>query len=179
MSTLRASLDRQLNHGATDLLVAQIHGNQTALKLLRASGARNPDLRLIRAAQRRIDVETGTLGLRLRALQSRPGLAYLILLDGDGQHLPEEIPAFLAEANSSGAAMLIGALAVTVMLTWQRGAQVVTSKRIAQEGSLSAFIEEMRRRLEKTIGTLAPGFEADIVTDQQAPIYLVLAQFNR
>ncbi len=42
--------------------------------------------------------------------------------------------------------LLIGALAVTVMLTWQRGAQIVTSKRIAQEGSLSAFVDEMRRR---------------------------------
>jgi KUP system potassium uptake protein len=42
--------------------------------------------------------------------------------------------------------LLIGALAVTVMLTWQRGARIVTSKRIAQEGSLPAFIDEMRRR---------------------------------
>ncbi len=41
--------------------------------------------------------------------------------------------------------LLIGALAVTVMLTWRRGAQIVTSKRIAQEGSLAAFVEEMRR----------------------------------
>ncbi len=42
--------------------------------------------------------------------------------------------------------LLIGALAVTVMLTWRRGARIVTSKRIALEGSLSAFVEEMRRR---------------------------------
>jgi glycosyltransferase involved in cell wall biosynthesis len=33
---------------------------------------------------------------------------YVLLLDGDGQHLPEEIPAFLAEANRSGAQMILG-----------------------------------------------------------------------
>jgi glycosyltransferase involved in cell wall biosynthesis len=44
----------------------------------------------------------------LRALQARAGIRFVILLDGDGQHLPEEIPAFLAAANTTGAAMLIG-----------------------------------------------------------------------
>jgi len=42
--------------------------------------------------------------------------------------------------------LLIGVLAMTVMLTWQRGARIVTAKRIALEGSLAAFVEEMRRR---------------------------------
>lgn len=44
----------------------------------------------------------------LRALSARDRIEYIIILDGDGQHLPEEIPRFLAEANRSGAAMLVG-----------------------------------------------------------------------
>jgi glycosyltransferase involved in cell wall biosynthesis len=44
----------------------------------------------------------------LRHLLGRPGLEYLILLDGDGQHLPEEIPLFLAAATATGASLLIG-----------------------------------------------------------------------
>jgi glycosyltransferase involved in cell wall biosynthesis len=44
----------------------------------------------------------------LRALSERPGIEYIIILDGDGQHLPEEIPAFIDEANASGAAMVLG-----------------------------------------------------------------------
>src|SRR5438045_6481652 len=36
------------------------------------------------------------------------GATYVIVLDGDGQHLPEEIPHFLAAAASSGAKLLIG-----------------------------------------------------------------------
>jgi glycosyltransferase involved in cell wall biosynthesis len=33
---------------------------------------------------------------------------YFLILDGDGQHLPEEIPLFIAEANRSGAQLIIG-----------------------------------------------------------------------
>ena len=36
------------------------------------------------------------------------GSTYVIVLDGDGQHLPEEIPQFLAAAASTGAKLLIG-----------------------------------------------------------------------
>jgi glycosyltransferase involved in cell wall biosynthesis len=36
--------------------------------------ARNPDLRVIRAAQRRIDMEPGALGMRLRALRASDGV---------------------------------------------------------------------------------------------------------
>lgn len=36
------------------------------------------------------------------------GFDYVLLLDGDGQHLPEEIPLFLEEAARSGAHMIIG-----------------------------------------------------------------------
>lgn len=36
------------------------------------------------------------------------GATYAIVLDGDGQHLPEEIPNFLAAAESSAAKVLIG-----------------------------------------------------------------------
>ncbi|HKP93537.1 MAG TPA: glycosyltransferase family 2 protein [Chthoniobacterales bacterium] len=36
------------------------------------------------------------------------GSTYVIVLDGDGQHLPEEIAHFLAAAESSGAKLLIG-----------------------------------------------------------------------
>lgn len=36
------------------------------------------------------------------------GFQYVLILDGDGQHLPEEIPAFLEEANRSGAPFVVG-----------------------------------------------------------------------
>jgi len=43
----------------------------------------------------------------LRALTER-GFQYIQILDGDGQHLPEEIPRFLEEANSSRSHIIIG-----------------------------------------------------------------------
>jgi glycosyltransferase involved in cell wall biosynthesis len=36
------------------------------------------------------------------------GATYVIILDGDGQHLPEEIDRFIATAASSGAKLLVG-----------------------------------------------------------------------
>lgn len=36
------------------------------------------------------------------------GLHYIVILDGDGQHLPEEIDRFIASASSTGAGLLIG-----------------------------------------------------------------------
>ena len=44
----------------------------------------------------------------LRALAERPGLEYALILDGDGQHAPEEIPRFLTAANETKAPMLVG-----------------------------------------------------------------------
>jgi glycosyltransferase involved in cell wall biosynthesis len=44
----------------------------------------------------------------LRALTERPGIEYILILDGDGQHLPEEIPHFIQQAKSSGAPMIVG-----------------------------------------------------------------------
>jgi glycosyltransferase involved in cell wall biosynthesis len=44
----------------------------------------------------------------LRALTSREGLDWILILDGDGQHLPEEIPHFLAAANEHDAPMIVG-----------------------------------------------------------------------
>lgn len=44
----------------------------------------------------------------LRALSERAGIEYALILDGDGQHAPEEIPRFLARANETRAAMLVG-----------------------------------------------------------------------
>lgn len=44
----------------------------------------------------------------LRALSARDRIEYIIILDGDGQHLPEEIPRFIDEANRTGAAMFVG-----------------------------------------------------------------------
>jgi glycosyltransferase involved in cell wall biosynthesis len=42
-----------------------------------------------------------------RALMER-GFPFVLILDGDGQHLPEEIPAFIEEVNRSGAAFVVG-----------------------------------------------------------------------
>lgn len=36
------------------------------------------------------------------------GVKYVLILDGDGQHRPEEIPEFLAAANRTGAPFLLG-----------------------------------------------------------------------
>ncbi len=44
----------------------------------------------------------------LRALTSRADIAWVLILDGDGQHLPEEIPHFLAAANETGGEMIVG-----------------------------------------------------------------------
>jgi len=44
----------------------------------------------------------------LKALSERPGIEYALVLDGDGQHAPEEIPRFLAAANETQAHMLVG-----------------------------------------------------------------------
>jgi len=44
----------------------------------------------------------------LRNLLDRPGVEFILILDGDGQHLPEEIPNFLAGANATGAPMIVG-----------------------------------------------------------------------
>ena len=44
----------------------------------------------------------------LRRLSARDGVQYILILDGDGQHLPEEIPLFLEEANRSRAPMIVG-----------------------------------------------------------------------
>jgi glycosyltransferase involved in cell wall biosynthesis len=44
----------------------------------------------------------------LRNLAARSGIEYILVLDGDGQHSPEEIPRFLDEANRSHAPMLVG-----------------------------------------------------------------------
>ena len=44
----------------------------------------------------------------LRALLDGAGVEFILVLDGDGQHLPEEIPNFLAGANATGAPMIVG-----------------------------------------------------------------------
>jgi len=44
------------------------------LALWAAARARRPDLRIVRAAQRRVDAEPGALGLRLRALRRSDGV---------------------------------------------------------------------------------------------------------
>jgi glycosyltransferase involved in cell wall biosynthesis len=43
----------------------------------------------------------------LRALTAR-GFLYCLILDGDGQHLPEEIPRFLGAANETHSHLLVG-----------------------------------------------------------------------
>ncbi len=44
----------------------------------------------------------------LRTLMAREGIAYVLILDGDGQHAPEEIPRFLAAAHATSAPMFVG-----------------------------------------------------------------------
>lgn len=44
----------------------------------------------------------------LKALLARDSVEFILILDGDGQHLPEEIPSFLTAANETGAPMIVG-----------------------------------------------------------------------
>jgi glycosyltransferase involved in cell wall biosynthesis len=44
----------------------------------------------------------------LRALLSHGGIEFILILDGDGQHLPEEISHFLEAANRSAAPFIVG-----------------------------------------------------------------------
>ena len=44
----------------------------------------------------------------LKALLAKEDVEFILILDGDGQHLPEEIPAFLVAANATGAPMIVG-----------------------------------------------------------------------
>ena len=44
----------------------------------------------------------------LRTLLARENIEFILILDGDGQHLPEEIPHFLTAANDTGAPMIVG-----------------------------------------------------------------------
>ncbi|HET6407289.1 MAG TPA: glycosyltransferase family 2 protein, partial [Chthoniobacteraceae bacterium] len=44
----------------------------------------------------------------LRELTLRPSVEWILILDGDGQHLPEEIPNFFAAANAHEASMVVG-----------------------------------------------------------------------
>jgi glycosyltransferase involved in cell wall biosynthesis len=56
----------------------------------------------------------------LKELTGR-GFPFVLILDGDGQHLPEEIPGFLEEANRSGAAFVVGnRMADTRKMPWVR-----------------------------------------------------------
>ena len=89
----RAQLDQVLvvDDGSTDATEAE---------------ARNAGAEVIRHAVNQgkgAAIKTG-----LRELGGRPGVAYVLILDADGQHLPEEIPRFLEEANRSHAEMIVG-----------------------------------------------------------------------
>lgn len=44
----------------------------------------------------------------LKVLSELPAIEYALILDGDGQHAPEEIPRFLAAGNAEDAQMFVG-----------------------------------------------------------------------
>jgi glycosyltransferase involved in cell wall biosynthesis len=50
----------------------------------------------------------GAIKTGLRELTARQDADWILILDGDGQHLPEEIPHFFAAANEHNAAMIVG-----------------------------------------------------------------------
>lgn len=57
----------------------------------------------------------------LRHWAAQPEVRAVIILDGDGQHLPEEIPRFLAEASNGEYAMIVGnRMADTAKMPWVR-----------------------------------------------------------
>jgi KUP system potassium uptake protein len=47
--------------------------------------------------------------------------------------------------------LLLGALVVAVMLTWQRGRRVVTTRRTALEGPLTDFVEQLRTHTPRRV----------------------------
>ena len=50
--------------------------------------------------------------------------------------------------------LLVAAVVVTVMTTWQRGRRIVTARRVELEGPLPDFVEELqRRRIPRVPGT--------------------------
>ena len=59
---------------------------------------------------------------------TRRGFEYVLILDGDGQHLPEEIPQFLAEANAHRGHIIVGNRMVC-------GYQLVEKRGLAPSGS--------------------------------------------
>jgi glycosyltransferase involved in cell wall biosynthesis len=70
-----------------------------------AETARNAGAEVIVHEQNRGKGESIKTGLR-QWLER--GVAYVVILDGDGQHLPEEISRFLTAASSGSAELLIG-----------------------------------------------------------------------
>jgi KUP system potassium uptake protein len=72
--------------------------------------------------------------------------------------------------------LLLGALAVTVLLTWQRGRRVVTDRRIALEGPLTGFLDKLHERRP----TRVPGTAVfPHPTNQTVPLALrANARFN-
>lgn len=75
----------------------------------------SPDATVVRAKESGVEVmchevnqgKGAAIKSGLRALMAR-GVEYVLILDGDGQHRPAEIPAFLEEANRSRATFLLG-----------------------------------------------------------------------
>jgi glycosyltransferase involved in cell wall biosynthesis len=84
-----------------DVLVVDDGSTDRTSEEARAAGAEV--IRHERNAGKGAAIKTG-----LRALLERPGVEFILILDGDGQHLPAEIPNFLAEANATGAPMVVG-----------------------------------------------------------------------
>lgn len=83
-----------------------------------AAEARKAGAEVIRHEQNKgkgAAVKTG-----FRELMAR-GFLYVLVLDGDGQHLPEEIPAFLEEANRTGSPFIVGTrMSDTRKMPWLR-----------------------------------------------------------
>lgn len=70
-----------------------------------AENARSSGVEVIRHEVNRgkgAAIKTGLAELTKR------GFEYVLILDGDGQHLPEEIPRFLAEANATQGHLIVG-----------------------------------------------------------------------
>jgi glycosyltransferase involved in cell wall biosynthesis len=83
-----------------------------------AEEARKAGAEVIRHAQNQGKGAAIKTGLRELAGRDFP---YVLILDGDGQHLPEEIPGFLEEANRSGAALVVGTrMTDTAKMPWVR-----------------------------------------------------------
>ncbi|MGH7857808.1 MAG: glycosyltransferase family 2 protein [Candidatus Binatia bacterium] len=105
-----APVVRGVQRHVTDVVVVDDGSRDRTGRIARRAGAK-----VLRHAENR--GKGAALLTGLQHLAGR-GFSHVLTLDGDGQHLPEEIPALLAESRSHPAAIVIGARKIESEVAW-------------------------------------------------------------